>query len=101
MPLGVPVKGLIEEQQRAEEEQASQQSLKAIQKAFHEAMLALPREEYDWFDVQGRARQENGGGAASAARGMAAGTDWEGGASGVCEFISNGLAHGQFFYYAW
>ena len=51
-------KGLIEEQQRAEEEQASQQSLKAIQKAFHEAMLALPREEYDWFDVQGRARQE-------------------------------------------
>ena len=45
------VKGLIEEQQRAEEEQASQQSLKAIQKAFHEAMLALPREEYDWFDV--------------------------------------------------
>jgi len=40
--------------------QASQQSLKAIQKAFHEAMLALPREEYDWFDVQGRARQDGG-----------------------------------------
>ena len=57
-PLEVHVQGLIEEQQRAEEEQASQQSLKAIQKAFHEAMLALPREEYDWFDVQGRARQE-------------------------------------------
>ncbi|MGA3157746.1 MAG: hypothetical protein ABSE43_09280 [Steroidobacteraceae bacterium] len=57
-PLEVHVKGLIEEQQRAEEEQASQQSLKAIQKAFHEAMLALPREEYDWFDVQGRARPE-------------------------------------------
>ena len=64
-PLEAHVKGLIEEQQRAEEEQASQQSLKAIQKAFHEAMLALPREEYDWFDVQGRARQE-GAGAASA-----------------------------------
>jgi len=59
-PLESHVKGLIEEQQRAEEEQASQQSLKAIQKAFHEAMLALPREEYDWFDVQSRARQEGG-----------------------------------------
>jgi len=62
-PLEAHVKGLIEEQQRAEEEQASQQSLKAIQKAFHEAMRALPREEYDWFDVQGRARQEGGGSA--------------------------------------
>src|SRR5271154_1848326 len=59
-PLESYVKGLIDEQQRAEEEQASQQSLKAIQKAFHEAMLALPREEYDWFDVQGRAHQEGG-----------------------------------------
>ena len=62
-PLEAHVKGLIEEQQRAEEEQASQQSLRAIQRAFHEAMLALPPEEYDWFDVQGRARRE--GGAAS------------------------------------
>src|SRR5579862_2898110 len=40
-PLETHVTALIEEQQRAEEEQASQQSLKAIQKAFHEAMLAL------------------------------------------------------------
>ena len=52
------VNGLIEEQQRAEEEQASQKSLRAIQRAFHEALLTLPREEYDWFDVQGRARRE-------------------------------------------
>jgi hypothetical protein len=57
-PLENHVNGLIEEQQRAEEEQASQQSLKAIQRAFHEALLALPPEEYDWFDVQSRARQE-------------------------------------------
>src|SRR5208282_1843898 len=57
-PMETRVKGLIEEQQRAEEEQASQQSMRAIQRAFHEALLALPREEYDWFDVQGRARQE-------------------------------------------
>ena len=50
-PLEAHVKGLIQLQQRAEEEQASQQSLKAIQKAFYEAMPARPREEYDWFDV--------------------------------------------------
>ena len=59
-PLEAHLKGLIEEQQRAEEEQASQQSLKAIQRAFHEALLALPREEYDWFDIQGRSRRESG-----------------------------------------
>ena len=61
-PLEAHVKGSIEEQQRAEEEQASQQSLRAIQRAFHEAMLALPPEEYDWFDVQGRGRREGGAG---------------------------------------
>ncbi len=100
MPLEAHVKGLIEEQQRAEEEQASQQSLKAIQKAFHEAMLALPREEYDWFDVQGRARQENGGGASSAAGGMPAGTDWEEVLSGVSESIRSDSPQRQFFDYA-
>lgn len=57
-PLEAHLKGLIEEQQRAEEEQASRESLRAIQKAFHEALLALPPEEYDWFEVQRRSRQE-------------------------------------------
>ena len=61
-PMETHINGLIEEQQRAEEEQASQQSMRAIQRAFHEALLALPREEYDWFDIQGRARREGGGG---------------------------------------
>ena len=61
-PMEARVKALIEEQQRAEEEQANQQSLRAIQRAFHEALLALPREEYDWFDVQNRARREGGSG---------------------------------------
>lgn len=56
-PLESHVNGLIEAQQRAEEEQASLQSMKAIQRAIHEALLALPPEEYDWFDVQSRARQ--------------------------------------------
>ncbi len=59
-PLAAHVNGLIEAQQHAEEEQASQQSLRTIQRAFHEAMLALPPEEYDWFDIQSRARREQG-----------------------------------------
>src|SRR5262249_61515478 len=45
---------LIEEQRRAEEEQASQEQLRTIQRAFREALLALPAEEYDWFDIHAR-----------------------------------------------
>ena len=52
---------LIEAQRRAEEEQANRESLRAIQRAFREAMLLLPREEYDWFDIQARAQQTSGG----------------------------------------
>jgi len=59
-PLEAHLNGLIEAQQLAEEEQASQQSLRAIQRAFREALLALPPEEYDWFDVHVRARDESG-----------------------------------------
>jgi hypothetical protein len=100
MPLEAHVKGLIEEQQRAEEEQASQQSLKAIQKAFYEAMLALPREEYDWFDVQGRARQEGGDPANSAAGSLPAGTAWEEMLPGVAEPTPTESPQRQFFDYA-
>src|SRR4051794_31908116 len=59
-PLEVHLNGLIEAQQRAEEEQASQHSLRTIQRAFREALLALPPEEYDWFDIQARTRSESG-----------------------------------------
>jgi hypothetical protein len=44
----------IAAQQRAEQEQTSRDLLRAIQRAFREALLALPAEEYDWFDVAGR-----------------------------------------------
>ena len=57
LPLEEHLQGLIDEQRRAEEEQASRQHLRAIQRAFREAMLALPREEYDWFDIQARSSQ--------------------------------------------
>jgi hypothetical protein len=46
---------LIDEQRRAEEEQASREQLRTIQRAFREALLALPAEEYDWFDIHARA----------------------------------------------
>ena len=44
----------IAEQRRAEEEHASRKMLQTIQKALREAMLSLPPEDYDWFDVRGR-----------------------------------------------
>ncbi|MFQ5983602.1 MAG: ATP-binding protein, partial [Woeseiaceae bacterium] len=43
---------IIAEQRQAEEERASRKMLHTIQKAFREALLALPAEEYDWFDIQ-------------------------------------------------
>ena len=42
---------ILEEQRRAEEDQASREVLRSIQKALKEALLALPAEEYDWFDL--------------------------------------------------
>jgi hypothetical protein len=45
------LEGLIAELRKAEEERTSKAVLKSIQKAFREALLALPAEEYDWFDI--------------------------------------------------
>jgi type II secretory pathway pseudopilin PulG len=98
-PLEAHLTALIEAQQRAEEEQASQQALRAIQRAFREAMLALPREEYDWFDIQARSRKETpstksrGGAAAEASEGAPA-------SLGVAEPEASESAQRQFFEYA-
>ena len=54
-PLEEKLVEIIETQRRAEEEQASREQLRAIQRAFREALLALPAEEYDWFDIHARA----------------------------------------------
>jgi len=43
---------LIDQQQRAEEEQTSREVLRSVQRALKEALLALPEEEYDWFDLR-------------------------------------------------
>ncbi len=98
-PLEQHLGTLIDEQRRAEEEQASQQLLRAIQRAFREAMLALPPEEYDWFDVQARTRQP------SAGRGPQAPEAGDTAASieellGVPEPESTGAAQRQFFDFA-
>jgi len=54
-PLESDLNDLVEAQRRANRE-----SLRAIQRAFREAMLLLPREEYDWFDIQARSTQTSG-----------------------------------------
>ncbi len=52
-PVTDKIVSLVAEQRKAEEERASRQILRTLQKAFREAMLSLPPEEYDWFDVGG------------------------------------------------
>ncbi len=44
---------IIEQQQQIATEQASKDTFKSLQKAFREALLILPEEEYDWFDIYG------------------------------------------------
>ncbi len=50
-PLETKLIEIIEAQRRAEEEKASREQLRTIQRAFREALLTLPAEEYDWFDI--------------------------------------------------
>jgi len=48
----------IEAQQAAEDEQASQQILKTLNKAFREALITLPAEEYDWFELNSKQQRQ-------------------------------------------
>ncbi|MDA3933303.1 MAG: ATP-binding protein [Gammaproteobacteria bacterium] len=57
-PLETHLRALVEQQRRAENERASRNMLRTIHKAFKEALLTLPAEEYDWFDVQRQARDK-------------------------------------------
>ena len=98
--LGAHLNGVIDAQRRAEEEQANRESLRAIQRAFREAMLALPREEYDWFDIQARSPQT--GGVGKPERGVEiSSTDEEGGdGAGIREPNGRESGQRQFFDYA-
>jgi len=50
--IGRQVQEAVDQEKRIEEEQASRNILKSVQRAFREAFLALPSEEYDWFSIQ-------------------------------------------------
>ena len=97
VPLEAHLNGLIEAQRRAEEEQASRESLRAIQRAFREAMLVLPREEYDWFDIQSHSPRGSGGGEPPGRDVEASVVEGEG---GVPEPSGGKLTQRQFFDYA-
>jgi hypothetical protein len=99
-PLHMHLNALIEAQQRAEEEQASQQSLRAIQRAFREALLALPPEEYDWFDIQARARNGSGSPRSSAGEKGSAREEEESADLGATEPTFKPAVQRQFFDYA-
>ena len=51
-PVTELLRAQLEARHRAEEERASEKMLKSIQRAFREALLALPAEDYDWFDIR-------------------------------------------------
>lgn len=50
-PVEESLSRIIAAQKRAEEEQASKRILRSVQRALREALLNLPAEEYDWFDI--------------------------------------------------
>ncbi len=97
VPLEAHLNGLIEAQRRAEEEQANRESLRAIQRAFREAMLVLPREEYDWFDIQSRSPQVTGAEGPPERGVEASGAEEEG---SVPQPSGGGSTQRQFFDYA-
>ncbi len=100
-PLEASANAIIEAQKKAEEEQSSQQSLRAIQRAFREALLALPPEEYDWFDIQTRARADANGDRGSAGPGTGEPAEGDQIADlGVAEPTSSQESQRQFFDYA-
>jgi len=96
-PVEAHLNGLIEAQRRAEEEQASRESLRSIQRAFREAMLVLPREEYDWFDIQSRSPQAAGAGGAPERSAEDSGAEE---AAGAPEPSGGETTQRQFFDYA-
>jgi hypothetical protein len=52
-----PVGAIIQQEKEADEEQASRNILKSVQKAFKEAFLTLPPEDYHWFDLHSGSRK--------------------------------------------
>jgi len=66
-PMEAHLNQIMEAERHAEEEEASRNILKSVQRALREAFLALPPEEYDWFSLHTSAR---GSSRKPSARGM-------------------------------
>ncbi len=65
-PVAAKLEALLEERRRAQEEQTSRRLLRSIQRAFREALMGLPNDEYDLFDVE-RVRRTTRGTSGAAA----------------------------------
>ena len=61
-PVEAVLTELLEEQRRAEEEEASRQILNRVTRAFREAFLHLPSEEYGWLAARTREPRKPGAG---------------------------------------
>jgi len=59
-PVEEALEKIIAAQTQAIEEETSREVLRSVHKAFREALLSLPPEEYDWFEVN-RLRPATGG----------------------------------------
>ncbi|MDH3718928.1 MAG: hypothetical protein OES79_12485, partial [Planctomycetota bacterium] len=81
-PLEEALLQILKQQQQAEEERTSRQTLRSIQKALREALLTLPEEEYDWFDIGGRDGRDH---KSQAGRGPVAQDSAEGNGGGADE----------------
>lgn len=93
IPLEEKLIEMLEAQRRAEEEQASRGLLQTIQRAFREALLGLPVEEYDWFDIHSQAHR----GSASGNREFESGEELE---LGARESGTGAVRQRQFFEFA-
>lgn len=99
-PLEKRLAKIIEDQQHAEEERATRDVLRSVQSALKEALLALPAEEYDWFDLrrgEGRRRPRT---ATEPAPGEAPQAADQGGAIGESNDMETDEGQRQFFEYA-
>src|SRR5437763_1134292 len=99
-PLEARLAKIIEDQQRAEEERASRDVLRSVQGALKEALLALPAEEYDWFDLhrgEGKRRPRT---TAEAGPGEAAQAEEQAFSMGTGRYSEISEPQRQFFEYA-
>jgi hypothetical protein len=68
-PVTEKLKQIVEEQKTAEEERASRNIFKRVQKALKSAFRMLPAETYSWLDVYGERKKKRGGEEGTAAVG--------------------------------